>query len=160
VKIFVCPSTLNTINPANVQTLFPSGQIVLVDLENVAANRNATSGGMSYKMYGGVDEGPPPNRQVNTPSQYQYWHKKTENFVSNYTDTDAGQNYPSLNGTKPGPSGMWIFLDSDGNSGTANQVGPLDNHQVGGNVAYCDGHAGWVKAGTDWSTVFAISNDE
>jgi len=161
-NVFVCPSTFNTVNIQNTQKLFPSGQIVVVDLEDsgCAANRNATTG-QSYYIFGAVDEGPASSqRQVNTPSQYPYWHKKTENFVQTYVDNDDGGNYPQYKGTQPGASGMWIFLDSDGHSGVANQVGNLDNHQTGGNIGYCDGHAGWVKAGTDWTEVYAIGNDD
>ena len=77
-KVFVCPSTLNSVNIQNTQKLFPSGQIVVVDLEDsgCAANRNATTG-QSYYIFGAVDEGPASSqRQVLTSSQYPYWHKK------------------------------------------------------------------------------------
>jgi prepilin-type N-terminal cleavage/methylation domain-containing protein/prepilin-type processing-associated H-X9-DG protein len=159
VNVFVCPSTRNSINPTNTQIIFSTKQVVLVDLESVAANRLATEG-MSYKLFGAVDEGPPGNRQKQVPSEYPYWHKKTESFVQGYVCTDAGGSDPGDNGVKPGPSGMWIYLDNDGNSGVANQVGPLDNHQVGGNVGFCDGHVQWVKAGHDWTEEYVIGNDD
>jgi len=161
-NVFVCPSTKNFIVVSNAQKLFPSGQIVLVDLENSGAAGNRTTGeGQSYYIFGGVDEGPASSaRQVNTPSQYQYWHKKTEKFVAAYVDNDDGGNYPQYKGTAPGASGMWIFLDRDGQSGAGNQVGSKDNHQTGGNVGYCDGHVSWVKAGAAWSMAYAIGNDD
>jgi prepilin-type N-terminal cleavage/methylation domain-containing protein/prepilin-type processing-associated H-X9-DG protein len=161
-NVFVCPSTKNFINYSNTQVLFPSGRVVLKDLENAGANGNKDSGeGQSYYLFGGVDEGPASSqRQVNTPAQYQYWHKKTESYVNNYVDNDDGGNYPQYKGTAPGTSGMWLFLDRDGQSGKANQVGDKDNHQVGGNVGFCDGHGEWVKAGTNWSMVYAVSNED
>jgi prepilin-type N-terminal cleavage/methylation domain-containing protein/prepilin-type processing-associated H-X9-DG protein len=161
-NVYVCPSTFNAVYITNKQVLFPSMRTVVTDLEDghVAASRTATEG-MSYEMFGGVDEGPASSqRQKNTASQYPYWHKKTEKFVAGYVDNDDGGNYPAFKGMKPGSSGIWIFLDADGRSGTLNQIGPMDNHQVGGNVGYCDGHAGWVLAGVPWSTVYAISNDD
>ena len=62
-------------------------------------------------------------------------------------------------GFKPGPSAVWLELDSD-NAGVNNQIDPTDNHSVGGNIGYCDGHAAWIKAGTAYTELFDISRDE
>jgi prepilin-type processing-associated H-X9-DG protein len=60
---------------------------------------------------------------------------------------------------RPGPSGVWLFLDSD-NAQSNNQVDPLDNHSVGANIGYCDGHGAWIKAGQPYQDLWYISNDE
>jgi prepilin-type N-terminal cleavage/methylation domain-containing protein/prepilin-type processing-associated H-X9-DG protein len=150
---FVCPSTRNSVNPTNTQVIFSTGRTVLVDLMNTAKDKNATTG-MSYELFGAIVLGP-----SKTTTDYTYWHKKTEQFMNGYTLDGPKNTAAGRAGMIPGPSQVWIFLDSD-NANKNNQIDPEDNHSVGGNIGYCDGHAAWAKAGPSYNTIFEISNDE
>jgi prepilin-type N-terminal cleavage/methylation domain-containing protein/prepilin-type processing-associated H-X9-DG protein len=153
VNTFVCPSTRNQIG-ANTQLDPTTMKRVLVDLMNTASNKDATNG-TSYELFGaiilGSDKGVGP-----TDGQV---HKKTEQFIQGYTLDGPKNDALGRTGFKPGPSGVWIFLDSD-NAQSNNQIDPQDNHSVGGNIAYCDGHAAWIKAGDTYKDLWYISNDE
>jgi prepilin-type N-terminal cleavage/methylation domain-containing protein/prepilin-type processing-associated H-X9-DG protein len=153
-KIFVCPATRNDVNPTNVQVVFgPPQQTVLKDLMNTAADKNAVNG-MSYELFGAIILG--PNKTTASPTDI---HKKTQNFINGYTIDGPNCATVGLTGMKPGPSGVWLQLDSD-NAQSNNQIDPLDNHAVGGNIGYCDGHAAWIKAGDGYKMLWWTSNDE
>ena len=119
-------------------------QKVVRDLLNTAVNKDATNG-TSYEVLG----------EVRT-------NKVTQQFVNTYVLAHNTQ----LMGTRPGPSGFWIFHDSDngldktGAAGTGNnQLDASDNHGIdGGNVAYCDGHANWVSR-KRWRYEWNITRD-
>jgi prepilin-type N-terminal cleavage/methylation domain-containing protein/prepilin-type processing-associated H-X9-DG protein len=152
-QIFVCPSTFNTVNTTNVQKLI-SGKTVLVDLENTATDKNANHG-MSYELFGAIVLGP----SKTTPADNSFIHKKSEQFIQSYTIDGPKCTQAGWAGMKPGPSGVWLQFDSD-NAQVNNQIDPLDNHSVGANIGYCDGHAAWIKAGLDYQNLWWISNDE
>jgi prepilin-type N-terminal cleavage/methylation domain-containing protein/prepilin-type processing-associated H-X9-DG protein len=120
---FVCPGTFNRVRTNLIADPY-SGQNVLVDLlDNAPGGRHGTNG-HSYEVLGEV-------RVVN---------KVTQQFCNNY----ALQYNNKYKGMKPGPSKFWLLHDSD-DAGTNNLWDKADNHGAeGGNVAYCDGHAGWV----------------
>jgi len=124
VKSFICPSTRNSVNPNNTLLNLYLGEKQVRDLIKTADDKNATNG-TSYEVLGEV---------LKT-------NKVTQQFVNTWTL----KNNNNLKGTQPGASAFWIFHESD-NGGLNNWIDEPDNHGVdGGNVAYCDGHAKWVK---------------
>jgi prepilin-type N-terminal cleavage/methylation domain-containing protein/prepilin-type processing-associated H-X9-DG protein len=155
VKTFVCPSTKNSVNPTNVQTVFGTGQKALVDLMDTASDKNATHG-MSYELFGAIVLGPVKTWQNADAGQI---HKKTQQFIQGYRLDGPKTAAAGLGGTVPGPTGVWLQLDSD-NAGSNNQVDKEDNHSVGANIGYCDGHAAWIKAGPTYQMLWWTSNDE
>ena len=135
-KTFTCPSTRNLVNPNHTMLNLILGQKQIVDLINTAANREATNG-TSYEVLG----------EVRT-------NKVTQQFLNSY----RLQYNTKLMGTVPGPTAFWIFFDSD-NGGQNNWIDEPDNHGAdGGNVAYCDGHARWVKR-SQWRWEWNITRD-
>ncbi len=119
--------------------------------KNTATDKNATNG-MSYELFGAIVIG--PDKSDNTQA-----HKDTEPFIQGYA-LDGPKNIAAGRaGFVPGPSAVWLLLDSD-NADVNNQIDPTDNHGVGGNIGYCDGHAAWIKAGVDYTLLFQISRDE
>jgi prepilin-type N-terminal cleavage/methylation domain-containing protein len=123
-KAFVCPGSLNTVRTTNFVNDPFSGTKVLLDLLDNAPGGRTGQFGHSYEILGEI----------------QTVNKVTQAFVQNYTLTKT----PGLIGTKPGPSGFWWLHDSD-DAGKNNHWDEPDNHaDVGGTVAYCDGHARFV----------------
>ncbi len=120
---FVCPGTRNYVRTNTVLDAY-SNQRVLLDLMDNCPQGARGTNGHSYEVLGEV-------RTVN---------KVTQRFCESY----VLQYHPALKGTKPGPSGFWLFHDCD-DAGANNKWDKPDNHGVlGGNVTYCDGHAAWV----------------
>jgi prepilin-type N-terminal cleavage/methylation domain-containing protein/prepilin-type processing-associated H-X9-DG protein len=152
VNTFVCPSTQNYIG-TNTLLDPTSGKRVLVDLMDTAKNKFLTNG-TSYELFGAIVLGPDK-----TTTDLSFLRKKTEKFMLTYTLDGPKNTALGRAGMHPGPTDVWIFLDSDAAQNN-NQVDPLDNHSVGANIAYCDGHAGWVKAGAAYQDLWYISNDE
>ena len=153
VQVFVCPSTFNSVSTTNVQKLIGGGT-VLVDLENTATDKNATHG-MSYELFGAIVLGP----SKTSPASNTLIHKKSEQFIQSYTLDGPNCTAAGLAGMRPGPSAVWLQFDSD-NAQVNNQIDPLDNHSVGANIGYCDGHAAWIKAGLAYQNLWWTSNDE
>jgi len=146
-KSFVCPATHNQVNNQNTVIDFVTKQRLILDLEITAADREATNG-ISYEVLGSikVDDGA-GQRSNGTKVSFKL------------LQTFADYNYPKVGrGYRPGPSQVWIFFDSD-NGGVNNEIDDADNHgRIGGNVAYCDGHASWVPR-TDWRRQWNITRD-
>jgi prepilin-type N-terminal cleavage/methylation domain-containing protein/prepilin-type processing-associated H-X9-DG protein len=148
VKCFTCPATRNQVDPNNTLILFRTQQRIVRDLQNVAVNREATNG-TSYEVLGEV------------LSKY----KTTQQFCIVYA-LQNNQKFQPPGSFHPGPSGFWLFHDSDegpdktGQAGTGNnQLDASDNHGIeGGNVAYCDGHASWVPR-RRWRSEWNITRD-
>jgi prepilin-type processing-associated H-X9-DG protein len=62
-------------------------------------------------------------------------------------------------GLRPGPSGIWLIYDSD-NGGINVEPDAADAHGAeGSNVAYCDGHAAWVRR-SQWRWQWNITRDD
>ena len=135
-KSFVCASTKNQIRNNSLNDICTGTQI-LQDLNNNAANKFALTG-HSYEVLGEI-------RDV----------KVTQNFVNNY----VMQHNTKYMGSKPGASAFWFFHDADDAPQNV-ELDPEDNHgREGGNVAYCDGHAAWVKR-SDWRRQWNITRDD
>ena len=116
---FVCPGTKNFVTN-------------VVNLRDNAGDTGPTAG-HSYEIIGEVN-----------------FHKYTQAVVLNYALTNYALHTPfvsgstGLLGTRPGPSRFWLLYDSDDEPAN-DRWDKTDNHGTdGGNVAYCDGHAGWV----------------
>jgi prepilin-type N-terminal cleavage/methylation domain-containing protein/prepilin-type processing-associated H-X9-DG protein len=153
-KVFVCPSTQNSVSITNVQVFFgPPKKTVLVDLMNTATDKNATHG-MSYELFGAIVLG--PSKTTTDPT---FTNKKSEKFLQSYTLDGPKVTAAGMAGMRPGPSAVWLQFDSD-NAAINNQIDSIDNHGVGANIGYCDGHAAWIKAGIAYQTLWWISNDE
>ena len=127
-KSFTCQATRHEIRSTN--TVVESGMRLIVDLFDNAADRGSGDGihGHSYEMLNDIGKDSPHEQPL------------TERSATDY----AIQVFTPLIGTRPGPSQLWLFFDSDDN-GTNVEWDKADNHkEQGGNVAYCDGHAAWV----------------
>ena len=130
-KTFVCPSTRNRVDP----TRDAAG--LVIGLANRAADRLLDDNKHSYEVFGYF------NNNNSTP--------KTQHNVLNREKVNPG----FYQGVVRGPSDIWIILDSDEQHKDANGnvIGKKnvpdcehDNHgKVGGNVAFCDGHAAFIK---------------
>jgi len=123
-KTFTCPSTQHFI-----RTNRSSGK--LLDLLDNAKGKILP--GTSYEVFGYFRGSKPELIQ------------KTQNSVRTYAhNNDAFQ----LKGVIAGPSRVWLILDADDSSaaGIGNYPDRFDNHgALGGNVAFCDGHAELVR---------------
>lgn len=136
---FICPATRN--GTRTNQIYDPSSkEYILRDLMDNAPQGRPGTNGHSYEVLG----------EVRT-------NKVTLQFLNGY----ALQYHPTMKGFKPGPSGFWLLHDSD-DFNKNNSWDKGDNHDdQGGNVTYCDGHAGWVprkKHSAEWMITRDASN--
>ena len=136
-KTFTCPSTQHYI-----RTNRFAGK--LLDLVDNAKSKK--SPGTSYEVFGYFRGARPDLIQ------------KTQNSVRSYAHAN---NAFSLRGVIAGPSRVWLILDADdaqtGNIGNYPDRG--DNHgALGGNIAFCDGHAELVKQ-RNYVYSFELSED-
>ena len=129
---FVCPSTRNNVRPNTILD-FASGLTLISDLRDNAPGGGAGTNGHSYEVLGSITSG--VSRNIT--------NKVTQSFAFAFTL----QHYGPMRGSKPGPSRIWLMLDSDdaGTSGVLWDAG--DNHgKDGGNVVFCDGHSEWMSS--------------
>jgi prepilin-type N-terminal cleavage/methylation domain-containing protein/prepilin-type processing-associated H-X9-DG protein len=142
-KSFTCPSTRHVARPLGVppdgySVQKPNGEKVPGDL--VALAKAPTFFGLSYEVFGlftgsGIDN-----------------PKKTESRVNGF---QIKATHPFLANIKPGPSQIFIMVDSDTGGaeppvlskiGNSNFPDPEDNHgREGSNMNFCDGHAAFIK---------------
>ena len=152
-KIFICPATQNYIR-TNVYNGGPDSKGIrpLRDLHENAVTPGFTSG-HSYEVKGWY---------VGLPSPV----KKTYITVNNYVLT-ADHGFFNLRGIKPGPANTFVIMDADDTSVAKGGTPPAyndfpdetDNHgRAGNNVAFCDGHAEFIKA-TRWQYRYVLSED-
>ena len=144
VKSFTCPSTANSVDPSILVNDPVTGEKIVRDLMDTATDKKSTNG-ISYEVLGEVRD-----------------NKVTQGWCLAY----ALQYNNKLLGFRPGPSGFWLFHDSDNGpdkNGDVtkgnNQLDASDNHGIeGGNAAYCDGHANWVTR-RKWRWEWNITRD-
>ena len=137
-KTFTCPSTQHFIRTNRTS----SGK--LVDLLDNAVNKAAP--GTSYEVFGYFRGYKPELVQ------------KTQATVLSYAHVHDAF---GLRGVVPGPTRVWLILDADDASkgGIGNYPDRFDNHgAIGGNVAFCDGHAELVRQ-RDYVYRFELSED-
>jgi len=138
---FLCPATQNNIrtNVTSVTLYGGEKRQVIQDLLNNAGGKTGTNG-HSFEVLGDLGG-----------------KKVTQQFVDGFTL----KSYRPLMGTKPGPSAMWLFHDTD-DPGKNAVWDATDNHGAdGGNAAYCDGHAKWVTSRqrlTEWQITRDLAN--
>jgi prepilin-type N-terminal cleavage/methylation domain-containing protein/prepilin-type processing-associated H-X9-DG protein len=145
-KSFICPSTKNNIDPNSTATYGDNFLKYFVDLTKTI-NKDSTIG-HSYEVLGNIRVSSTGNPLVDRP-------KITEAFLLNHELAY----YTKMIGFRPGPSGIWIMYDSD-NGGLNSEPDALDAHGAdGSNVAYCDGHATWVRR-KDWRRQWNITRDD
>jgi prepilin-type N-terminal cleavage/methylation domain-containing protein/prepilin-type processing-associated H-X9-DG protein len=153
VKAFICPNTKNRIDVHTFRgnNRDSRGYRQLAHLwENAGTTKE--SNGHSFEVFGWYD-GPKGNRIA-----------KTFSTVANYSlQSDHG--YFNLRGTKPGPVNTFIIFDADDvkSKGSPpaynNWPDETDNHgRSGNNVAFCDGHAEFIKA-VKWRYRYVLSHD-
>lgn len=144
-KTFLCPGAANNIRP---EFKFPhpdTGVPQLFDLSGYAGNR--TSYGTSYELFGFMNaySGSSNYTEVKMGTRILTASgvRKSISSVQSYThmfDTFG------LQGTKPGPSQIWLLPDGDDPPGRQNFPDPQNNHgETGGNVLHCDGHVEWIS---------------
>ena len=124
-KSFTCPSTQNHIRT---NVLSPGK---LLDLADNAMSK--TGPGTSYEVFGYF--------RGLKPALIQ----KTQSSVRTYAHV---YNAFNLQGVVAGPARVWLILDADDSSsgGIGNYPDAGDSHgSLGGNVAFCDGHAELVR---------------
>jgi len=166
-RVFICPSTQNTIDTsiivANPYPALNPGVTELRDLQKFAKTKK--SPGYSYENFSWWRNNPPGTQ----PEQYppaggtQPEVRKTQNKVQ----SRAHRNYAlNLAGQVPGPSKTWIILDGDDISsappGINDYPDPYDNHgKTGANALFCDGHVEWVQEiGKKYLILRELSQDE
>jgi prepilin-type N-terminal cleavage/methylation domain-containing protein/prepilin-type processing-associated H-X9-DG protein len=142
---FLCPSTQNQIRPDVRVTNELTGRSELLDLASYAGDK--TSPGMSYEMFGFMnatrDHLSSTSLTINGQSIEVNGTKKTQATTAVYRHQ---YDVFGLKGVLPGPSQIWLFVDGDEPPGRQNYPDPNNNHgDKGGNVSFCDGHAGWVS---------------
>jgi prepilin-type N-terminal cleavage/methylation domain-containing protein/prepilin-type processing-associated H-X9-DG protein len=132
-KSYVCPSTRNAIDPTKTGIYSDNGQLFLDNLAATADDKDGTNG-TSYEVKGNVRVSSGPTIRK----------KFTQAFAVSQTLSYYNNGYK---GTRPGPSGLWVIYDSDGQTiGINNKPDDTDAHGAfGSNFAYCDGHAAWVQ---------------
>lgn len=142
---FVCPSTQNYIRPDLKVTL--NGRQILRDLQDFAKTPKHDPG-HSYENFAYMG----PSRDI----------LKTQSSVLTYAHR---YNAFGLRGVVPGPSQIWLQVDSDdlraGVQGSINDYpDPNDHHgDAGANANFCDGHAEWIPR-TKYIQVYETSQDE
>ena len=153
-KAFICPATQNQIRPGTFRlggAIDSRGYKQLSDLyENAGSTKRVN--GHSFEVFG----------WYNTVGGNRV--AKTYTTVANYKLlSDHG--YFKLAGTKPGAANTFIIFDADDvkSKGTPpaynNWPDETDNHgRVGNNVAFCDGHAEFIKA-VKWRYRYVLSHD-
>ena len=164
VRSFICPSTRNSVDPANTMNLFPTdagpygpgnsgvplysdrmhgNTRYLRDLTNNAAGKFGTNG-HSYEVAGyfAGQNGSTITDKINV--------RKTQKSALSHIYSTA-QNGPKYNfiGQHATPTVVWVIYDEDDIGGTDRPnedfPDPGDNHgSDGGNVVFGDGHAEWV----------------
>jgi prepilin-type N-terminal cleavage/methylation domain-containing protein len=139
---FVCPTTRNSVpsTPMIADANAPNGQYLQYLCDNAI---NLNSFGTSYEVFAVF------SRDNATELAYM-GRKKTEKEVLSH----VLKNYTAMQGTVPGPSGVFLIMDGDDNKGDPNsQPGnvnnnwpdPGDNHGASGTCAnFCDGHAEFI----------------
>jgi prepilin-type N-terminal cleavage/methylation domain-containing protein/prepilin-type processing-associated H-X9-DG protein len=141
---FLCPSTRNFVrhtSPTHFGYDPVIGDTYIRDLGNNAADRTAKPG-TSYEVLGEVQG-----------------KKLTENFVQSYGLQNNTKFTPPRGNYKPGPTGFWLMFDADDSTQNNWNGDNTDNHRgIGGNVAYCDGHANWLPI-KKWRAQWNITRD-
>jgi prepilin-type N-terminal cleavage/methylation domain-containing protein/prepilin-type processing-associated H-X9-DG protein len=146
-KSFICPATRNGIDPANTAAYGDNFLKYFKDLSHTATNKEDAHG-HSYEVLGNI-------RVSTTGTPTDKRPKVTETLVSN----QILKYYTKAIGLRPGPSGIWLIYDSD-NGGLNGEPDDADSHgAAGSNVAYCDGHAAWVKR-SEWRRQWNITRDD
>jgi prepilin-type N-terminal cleavage/methylation domain-containing protein/prepilin-type processing-associated H-X9-DG protein len=136
-KSFTCPSTKHTVRPDQ-WVPKPNGEKVLSDLCILA--KSPQFFGLSYEVFGLFT-----GSGIENP-------KKTESRTVNF---QIRSNHPFFPNVKPGPSKVFLMIDSDRGSveppklsaaNNSNFPDPEDNHgKDGSNMNFCDGHAEFIK---------------
>lgn len=137
-KSYICPSTQNYIRT----NILSPGK--LLDLADNATSKSGP--GHSYEVFGYF--------RGNKSTLLQ----KTQNSVRSYAHLN---NAFELKGVVAGPAAIWLILDSDDGQagGIGNYPDANDSHgSLGGNVAFCDGHAELVRQ-RDYVYRFELSED-
>jgi prepilin-type N-terminal cleavage/methylation domain-containing protein/prepilin-type processing-associated H-X9-DG protein len=141
-RSFVCPSTKNGVRD-NVTVNIPGTSVVLFrDLQYNATDKEALTG-HSYEVFGDIqDYNNPLEYPATTANPYRPWTERLA--LTRVLSRPSGAARALYGSIAPGPTRIWIFLDSD-DGGTNDQVDKKDNHNgEGANIAYADGHAGWL----------------
>ncbi len=143
-QVLICPSTRNFIRTNTITDRRGRGPTLLLDLTDFARNRDAP--GYSYELYGFMGA-------VSTAPNHPDVVKKTQNSVQSYVHKN---NTFGLQGTAPGPAGIWLLVDGDDGAqyienGKLTQRGrndypdSWDNHGAdGANAVFCDGSVRWI----------------
>jgi prepilin-type N-terminal cleavage/methylation domain-containing protein/prepilin-type processing-associated H-X9-DG protein len=161
-KLFVCPSTRNSVRP-DVDAL---GEVK--DLQVLAADKESV--GYSYENFlwwryeGPAKAGYGDESSGSAAGLSPNQAKKTESRVGSRRHySNEGLN---MKGEVAGPSRTWLTLDGDNKFNTANTANNYpdksDNHGAdGANANFCDGHAQWVKEkGKTYIVLRELSQDE
>jgi len=147
-KIFVCPSTENSVDLKKTVTNPWTGKAEPYDLTGYAGT--ITNAGTSYELWGFMNHTPDtPNYtvlRVGASSIKVRGVKKTLTTINNYQ-----HHYDAfgLRGVVAGPSQIWLALDGDEPPGIQNYPDRNNNHgSTGGNVSFTDGHVEWIPTKT------------
>jgi prepilin-type processing-associated H-X9-DG protein len=156
-KVFICPSTANSVRSDIVQTNEIIGRNELVDLAHYAG---ATTGfGTSYELFAFMNANHASSTKlvINAREIIASGVKKSLSSVQSYQHQGS---VFALNGVVPGPSQIWLLTDGDEAPERNNFPEPNNNHgDNGANVFFCDGHVAWVPTG-QYAHSYELSQDE
>lgn len=157
-KLYVCPSTKNTVRDYQFGMDPITGRKDLGDLMVYAGNTK--DAGTSYELFGFMNarEGISSTNQIpmGETNQTVKGIRKTESNVVQYQHKNAAF---GLAGEIPGPSQIWLLLDGDA-TGIPNFPDKSNNHGgSGGNVSFCDGHIEFIRA-QKYVRKYELSQDE
>ena len=142
---FTCPSTQNYIRPDLKVTV--NGRQLIRDLQDFAKTPK-NDPGHSYENFAYMG----PSRDI----------LKTQTSVQTYRHR---YNAFGLRGTAPGPSLIWLQVDSDDlRAGVTDSINDYpdkhDHHgDAGANANFCDGHAEWIPR-SKYIKAYETSQDE
>ena len=126
--------------------------------DNAPNGREDTSGGHSYEVAGFLH-----GQQLSVTNAVGV--RKTQKSVVSYVYTSTQPSYPKLAPTgRASPASIWLIYDADDVGGSNRPNGDFpdegDNHgRLGGNIAFCDGHAEWVPR-RKYLQSFILGTDE
>jgi prepilin-type N-terminal cleavage/methylation domain-containing protein len=163
-KLFVCPSTRNSVPTSGPGAVLANGDLYW--LSRLADNKDSL--GYSYENFSWWRRRNEFPNEATGPPGYENLSlsqaRKTEARVSSRPHkSNEGLIKP---GEIAGPSKTWLSLDADNKSNTGNLINNYpdkgDNHGAdGANANFCDGHAEWVREKAKYYLILReLSQDE
>jgi prepilin-type N-terminal cleavage/methylation domain-containing protein len=169
-KVFINPSTKNSIDPNNWTDIVVNGIAVtrIYDLKYkagaapqpvVAGGSRQSERGHSYEVFGCWHNGTPQN----SSNPNSYYQRKTLRTINTYAHYHPGR--PDFIGRVFGASQTFLMIDTMevrsalNTNYKENFPNPVDSHgSDGGHAVFADGHGEWI-ARANWNLRYEMSED-